>query len=195
MLSKDVKKSSASLDAFRKEANKLKGQLEELENQNKLLTSFRKQTKATQDAGRAFREAEDKVANLGREMGKTDKPTKAMQAAMAKARRDVKKANTEYNRQREALAKLRGSMSSAGLSTKNLKQQQAKLEQQLSETRTAFKRANESARQTARTLRNSNLKKTAKDAESASTSVGKLTRRFLGLAAAAGGLYTFKAKH
>ncbi|WP_163372323.1 hypothetical protein [Endozoicomonas acroporae] len=56
------------------------------------------------------------MANLGQEMGKTDKPTKAMQATMAKARRDVKKANTEYNRQREALAKLRGSMSSAGLS-------------------------------------------------------------------------------
>ncbi|MBO9484846.1 hypothetical protein J7439_26010, partial [Salinisphaera sp. G21_0] len=184
---RDVKKSSASLDAFRQEANKLKGQLEELENQNKLLSSFKKQANATHDASRAFREAEDKVARLGREMGKTDKPTKAMQTAMAKARKDVKKANTEYNRQREALAKLRGSMSSAGLSTKNLKQQQAKLEQQLNDTRTAFKRADESARQTARSLRNSNLKKTARDAESASTSVGKLTRRFLGLAAATTG--------
>ncbi|MBO9496994.1 tape measure protein, partial [Thalassotalea sp. G20_0] len=188
LLSKDVKKSSASLDAFRQEANKLKGQLEELENQNKLLSSFKKQAKATHDAGRAFREAEDKVARLGREMGKTNTPAKAMQAAMAKARKDVKKANTEYNRQREALAKLRGSMSSAGLSTKNLKQQ-AKLEQQLNDTRTAFKRADESARQTARSLRNSNLEKTARDAESASTSVGKLTRRFLGLAAATTGLY------
>ncbi|WP_422445446.1 tape measure protein [Endozoicomonas sp. ALB091] len=192
LLSKDVNKSSASLDAFRQEANKLKGQLEELENQNKLLSSFKKQAKTTHDASRAFREAEDKVARLGREMGKIDKPTKAMQTAMAKARKDVKKANTEYNRQREALAKLRGSMSSAGLSTKNLKQQQAKLEQQLNETRTAFKRADESARQTARTLRNSNLKRTAKDAESASTSVGKLTRRFLGLAAATTGLYALK---
>ncbi|MBO9484751.1 hypothetical protein, partial [Salinisphaera sp. G21_0] len=43
LLSRDVKKSSASLDAFRQEANKLKGQLEELENQNKLLSSFKKQ--------------------------------------------------------------------------------------------------------------------------------------------------------
>uniref|UniRef100_UPI0021472AD6 hypothetical protein n=1 Tax=Endozoicomonas sp. YOMI1 TaxID=2828739 RepID=UPI0021472AD6 len=34
-----------------------------------------------------------------------------------------------------------------------------------------------------------NLKKTARDAESASTSVGKLTRRFLGLAAATTGFY------
>ena len=189
LLSRDVKKSSASLDAFRQEANKLKDQLEELENQNKLLSSFKQQAKATHDAGRSFREAEDKVARLGREMGKADKPTKAMQTAMAKARKDVKKANTEYNRQRETLAKLRGSMSSAGLSTKNLKQQQARLEQQLNDTRTAFKRADESASQTARSLRNSNLKKTARDAESASTSVGKLTRRFLGLAAATTGFY------
>ncbi|WP_257296251.1 tape measure protein [Endozoicomonas sp. YOMI1] len=192
LLSRDVKKSSASLDAFRQEANKLKGQLEELENENKLLSSFKKQTKTTHDAGRAFREAEDKIARLGREMGKTGKPTKAMQTAMAKARKDVKKANTEYNRQREALAKLRGSMSFAGLSTKNLKQQQARLEQQLNDTRTAFKRADESAKKAAISLRNSNLKKTARDAKAASISIGQLSRRFLGLAAAAGGLYTLK---
>ncbi len=192
LLSKDVKKSSASLDAFKEETKKLKDQLKGLENQQNLLVSFKKQAKATQDAGRAFRGAEEKVAKLAKEIGKTGKPTKAMQAALAKARREVKKANTEYGRQREALAKLRGSMTSAGLSTKNLKDQQAKLERQIKETRKAFSRADESAKRTARTLRNSNLKKTARDADAASTSIGRLTRRFIGLAAAGAGLYAIK---
>ena len=48
LLSKDVKKSSAALDAFKEEAKQLKDQLKGLENQQNLLASFKKQAKACQ---------------------------------------------------------------------------------------------------------------------------------------------------
>ena len=191
-MSGKVKKSAESLNVLKGEAAALKDQLGKLKDQKKLLASFEKQTRATQEAGKAFSAAKANVERLAKEVGRAEKPTKGMQTALAKARREVKKSNSAYGHQREALAKLREQLTSAGLSTSKLAQQQERLEKEIEETGNAFEKTNKKIKVTDRTLKKSNLKKVARDANQASASIGGLTRRFAGLIGAAAGLYAIK---
>ena len=191
-LSGTVKKSAESLDGLKGEAASLKDELSKLKNQKALLSSFEKQTKVTHEAGKAFRAAEARVAKLAKEVGRAEKPTKAMQNALTRARQEVKKSNKEYGRQRESLAKLRGGLKGAGLSSSRLAQQQKKLSEEIKDTGHAFEKANKKIKATDRTLKKNNLKKVARDANQASASIGGLTRRFAGLIGAAAGLYAIK---
>ena len=191
-LSGTVKKSAESLDVLKGEAASLKEELSKLKNQKALLSSFKKQTRATHEAGKAFRAAEARVAKLAKEVGRAEKPTKAMQNALTRARQEVKKTNKEYGRQRESLAKLRGGLKGAGLSSSRLTQQQQKLSDEIEETGYAFEKANKKARQADRTFKRDTLKKVARDANKASSGIGSLTKRFAGLIAASAGLYAIK---
>ena len=191
-LSGTVKKSAESLDALKGEAASLKDELSKLKNQKTLLSSFEKQTRATHEAGKAFRAAEVRVAKLAEEVGRAENPTKAMQNALTRARQEVKKSNKEYGRQRESLAKLRGGLKGAGLSSSRLAQQQQKLSEAIKDTGQAFEKANRKVKAVDRTFKKDTLKKVARDANQASASIGGLTRRFAGLIGAAAGLYAIK---
>ncbi|WP_067582832.1 tape measure protein [Endozoicomonas ascidiicola] len=191
-LSGKVRQSAQSLDYLKGEAAELKEQLGKLKDQKTLLSSFEQQTRATHEAGKAFRAAQAKVERLARELDQAEKPTKAMQSALNRARQEVKKSNTAYGRQRETLAKLRGQLTKAGLSSSKLAQQQQKLSDEIDETGYAFEKANKKAKAADRTLKKNTLKKVARDAEQASSGIGRLTRRFTALIAAGAGLYTIK---
>ncbi|WP_419832787.1 tape measure protein [Endozoicomonas atrinae] len=191
-LSGKVKQSAESLDYLKGEAADLKEQLGKLKDQKTLLMSFEKQTRATYEAGKAFRAAQAKVSALAREVDRAEKPTKAMASALTKARQEVRKSNTAYGRQREALANLRNQLNKAGLSSTKLAQQQQKLSHEIEGTGYAFEKANKKAKAADHTFKKETLKKVARDAEQASSGIGRLTRRFAGLVAAGAGLYTIK---
>ena len=191
-LSGKVKKSADSLEVLKGEAADLQDQLKKLKEQKALLTSFEKQTKATKEASKAFNTAKAKVERLAKELNQAEKPTKGMKSALTKARQEVKKSNTAYGRQREVLAKLREQLTKTGLSSSKLAQQQERLAEEIEDTGNAFWKANKKAKEADRTLKKDTLKKVARDAEKASTSVGGLARRFAGLVAAGAGLYAIK---
>ncbi|WP_419535678.1 tape measure protein [Endozoicomonas sp.] len=191
-LSRPVKQSAASLESLRGEAQSLKSQLTELEEQQRLLSSFQKQTSTVRQAGRAFREAETKVERLAREYQQAEKPTKTLQRRLESARKAVVSANQSYHAQRQKLAELRKSLSQTGLSNRQLAQQQERVAQELRETSAAFQKANTRVKEASKSFRNSGLKNISRDAERASGSLGRLSRRFTGLVAAGAGLYTIK---
>ncbi len=72
---------------------------------DRLLSSFQKQTAAVRDAGRAFREAEEKVERLAREYQQADNPTKTLQRRLESARKTVIAANQSYHSQRQEAVK------------------------------------------------------------------------------------------
>ena len=191
-LSRPVKQSAASLESLRGEAKSLKGQLTELEKQQRLLSSFQKQTSTVREAGRAFREAEARVERLAREYQQAEKPTKTLQRTLESARKTVVSANQSYHQQRQKLAKLRNSLSQTGLSNRQLAQQQERLTQEVRETSAAFQKANTRVKEASKSFKHSGLKNISRDAERASGSLGRLSRRFAGLVAASVGLYSIK---
>ncbi|WP_066017380.1 tape measure protein [Endozoicomonas atrinae] len=191
-LSRPVKQSAASLESLRGEAQSLKSQLTELEKQQRLLSSFQKQTSAVREAGRAFREAEAKVERLAREYQQAEKPTKTLQRRLETARKAVVSANQSYHQQRQKLAELRKSLGQTGLSNRQLAQQQERVAQELRETSAAFQKASNRAKEASKSFRRSGLKNITKDAQQASSGISRLTRRFAGLIAAGAGLYIIK---
>ncbi|MGI9276869.1 MAG: hypothetical protein ACR2PT_18735 [Endozoicomonas sp.] len=191
-LSRPVQKSAAFLESLRNEARELKKKLSALEKQDRLLSSFQKQTAAVRDAGKAYREAEARVERLAREYQQADKPTKALQRSLESARKSVVSANQSYQNQRKKLSDLRSSLEQAGLSNRNLSAQQQKLKKELRKTSAAFKQVDAKAKQTSKTLKRNSLKSVARDADRASGSIGRLSQRFGALVAASVGLYTVK---
>ncbi|WP_066017707.1 tape measure protein [Endozoicomonas atrinae] len=191
-LSRPVKQSAASLESLRSTAKSLKSQLTELEKQQRLLSSFQKQTSAVRETGRAFREAEARVERLAREYQQAEKPTKTLQRRLESARKAVVSANQSYHQQRQKLAELRKSLSQMGLSNRQLAQQQERVAQEVRETSAAFQKANTRVKEASKSFRCSGLKNISRDAERASGSLGRLSRRFAGLVAAGAGLYTIK---
>ena len=192
-LSGTVKKSAESLDDLKGEAADLKDQLNTLSNQKALLSSFQQQTKVVLESGKAFRASEAKVAALAKEVDQAEKPTKAMTTALAKARQEVRKSNTAYGRQRETLANMRAQLSKAGLSSKHLARQQQKLSDEIEQTANAFDKASRKAKSADKALKQDTLKKVARDAERASSGIGRLSKRLAGLVAASVGLYPSSA--
>ncbi len=191
-LSRPVKQSAASLDFLRSKAQSLKSQLTKLEQQQRLLSSFQKQTSAVRGAGRAFREAEAKVERLAREYQQAEKPTKTLQRQLDSARKAVVSANQSYQQQRQKLAALRKSLSQTGLSNRQLAQQQERVAQEIRKTSSAFQKASNRAKEASKSFRRSGLNSISKDAQLASSGISRLTRRFAGLIAAGAGLYTIK---
>ena len=191
-LSRPVKQSAASLETLRPEANALKQKLADLEKQDRLLSSFQKQTAAVRDAGRAFREAEEKVERLAREYQQADNPTKTLQRRLESARKTVIAANQSYHSQRQTLAELRKSLEQVGLSNRKITHQQTQVAQAVRETSAAYQKASTRSKEASKNFRRSGLNKVAKAADRASGSLGRLSRRFAGLVAASVGLYTVK---
>ncbi|WP_263080682.1 tape measure protein [Endozoicomonas sp. Mp262] len=191
-LSRPVSQSASSLEKLREEARQLKTRLSDLQQQDKLLSSFKAQTQAVRDAGKAYREAEEKVEQLAREYGNADKPSRQMQQSLEAARKSVIAANQSYQKQREKLSQLRSGLKDAGLSNRNLTAQQNKLQKELKQTSTAFETLNSRVKSTARNIKNQSFSKLSKDADRASGSLQRLSGRFAALVGATVGLYGLK---
>ncbi|KEQ17651.1 coiled-coil domain-containing protein [Endozoicomonas numazuensis] len=86
-LSKTVLQSASSLESLRKEAKILKQKLPDLQRQDRLLSSFQKQTAVVRDAGKAYREAEARVEKLAREFQQTEKPSRSLQRSLESAQK------------------------------------------------------------------------------------------------------------
>ncbi len=144
------------------------------------------------DAGKAYREAEEKIERLAREYSNADKPSRQMQRSLEAARKSVIAANQSYQKQREKLGQLRNGLKDAGLSNRNLTAQQNKLQKELKQTSTAFETLNSRVKSTARNIKNQSFSKLSKDADRASGSLQRLSGRFAALVGATVGLYGLK---
>ncbi|WOG28757.1 tape measure protein [Endozoicomonas sp. 8E] len=191
-LSKTVYQSATSLESLRKEAQTLKQKLSDLQKQDRLLSSFQKQTAAVRDAGKSYREAEVRVEKLAREFQQTEKPSRSLQRSLESARKSVVSTSRAYQAQRQKLAGLRSSLEQAGLSNKNLSAQQQRLQKELKETASALQKVDAKAKTSSRTFKRSGFRQLARDADRASGSMGRLSQRFGALVAASVGLYTVK---
>lgn len=191
-LSKTVLQSASSLESLRKEVQALKQKLPDLQKQDRLLSSFQKQTAAVRDAGKAYREAEARVEKLAREFQQTEKPSRALQRSLESARKSVVSASRAYQAQRQKLAGLRSSLEQAGLSNRNLSVQQQRLQKELKETASALQKVDARAKTSARLFKRSGFRQLARDADRASGSMGRLSQRLGALVAASVGLYTVK---
>ncbi len=98
----------------------------------------------------------------------------------------------KFSQQRQKLAELRKSLNQTGLSNHQLAQQQERVTQEIRETSAAFQKANTRAKEASKSFRRSGLKNISRDAERASGSLSRLSRRFAGLVAASVGLYSIK---
>ena len=191
-LSKTVLQSASSLESLRKEAQTLKQKLSDLQKQDRLLSSFKKQTAAVRNAGKAYREAEVRVEKLAREFQQTEKPSRSLERSLESARKSVVSASRAYQALRQKLAGLRSSLEQAGLSNRNLSAQQQRLQKELKETASALQKVDARAKTSARTFKRSGFRQLARDADRASGSMGRLSQRLGALVAASVGLYTVK---
>ncbi|MGI9278335.1 MAG: tape measure protein, partial [Endozoicomonas sp.] len=191
-LSKTVLQSASSLESLRKEAQTLKQKLTDLQKQDRLLSSFQKQTVVVRDAGKAYREAEARVERLARKFQQTEKPSRSLQRSLESARKSVVSASRVYQAQRQKLAELRSSLEQAGLSNRNLSAQQQLLQKELKETASALQKVDTRAKGSTRTFKRLGFRKLARDADRASGSMGRLSQRLGALVAASVGLYTIK---
>ncbi|WP_081869854.1 tape measure protein [Endozoicomonas numazuensis] len=191
-LSKTVLQSATSLESLRKEAQILKQKLSDLQKQDRLLSSFQKQTAAVRDTGKAYREAEARVEKLAREFQQAEKPSRSLQRSLESARKSVVSASRAYQSQRQKLAGLRSSLEQAGLSNRNLSAQQQRLQKELKETASALQKVDARAKTSARSFKRIGFRQLARDADRTSGSMSRLSQRLGTLVAASVGLYTVK---
>ncbi|WP_422139012.1 tape measure protein [Endozoicomonas sp. ALC020] len=191
-LSKTVLQSATSLESLRKEAQTLKQKLFDLQKQDRLLSSFQKQTAAVRDTGKSYREAEARVEKLAREFQQTEKPSRSLQRSLESARKSVVSASRAYQAQRQKLSGLRSSLEQAGLSNRNLSVQQQRLQKELKETASALQKLDAKAKSSTHSFKRSGFRQLARDADRASGSMGRLSQRLGALVAASVGLYTIK---
>ncbi|WP_196220804.1 hypothetical protein, partial [Sansalvadorimonas verongulae] len=75
-----------SLESLDKQAQSLKSRLKTLEQQSRLLSSFKAQAATVQSVGRSYREAKLKVEQLAREQAQSVAPSKKLERQLAAAR-------------------------------------------------------------------------------------------------------------
>ena len=82
------------------------------------------------ETSKKFREAQEKVRQLGAQMSGTAAPTDAMRNAFSKAERDAARLKDQLTQQKGKLAELGGSLKTAGVNTKSFSGEQARLAQE-----------------------------------------------------------------
>ncbi|SBW09095.1 membrane hypothetical protein [uncultured Alphaproteobacteria bacterium] len=98
-----------------------------LDKLNLQVQGYRRLGREVLEAGRAHRDAQEKVKGLAREIAATETPTKKQEAALAAARREVVRTAAAEDAKRQRLVALRGELNAAGVDTRNLAQAERKL--------------------------------------------------------------------
>ena len=109
------------------QVDRLGATIKKTQEQSRRIQSFRRLQGGLIEAEDAARKAKDRVALLGREMRRTETPTKKMRAAMARAHQEVHRANKRVDEQRQALNKQRLAIKRVGLATTKLDAQEKRL--------------------------------------------------------------------
>ena len=111
LLSRIVRKSGDALEQLEEQAKGLKSRFKTLEQQSRLLASFKSQASTVQHVGRAYRVAKEKVEQLAREQASAVNPSKLLERQLSAARKTVSGLSVQYQKQQQKLAGLRGSVS------------------------------------------------------------------------------------
>jgi len=116
----------AVTDAERQKAEALK-ETARLDKTEKQIQGYRHLGLQVLEAGRAHRDAQDKVKALAREIAASEEPTKAQEKALAAARREVVRAAAAEEAKKQRLAALRGELNAANIDTRKLADAERKL--------------------------------------------------------------------
>lgn len=106
------------------EINKRMGDLGKQQAANKRVVELRQ---GLLSANREFNAARQRVQELGAQMKRTEKPTKAMVREYKRAQTEVRRANKDLEKQREALRKVEAEAGAVGKSVATLTQEQERL--------------------------------------------------------------------
>jgi len=109
------------------EARMLGERINELEQQQGAIASFRLLKKELGETTARLEQAKAKATALGREMGEAEKPTKALSTAFNNAKTQAQKLEIAEQQQTLALQSLRGELSQSGIKTNQLNSAQKQL--------------------------------------------------------------------
>jgi len=96
------------------------------------IESFRKMKTDLRDTEKAWKDAQTRVAELGREISETDRPTKRLVAAFNQSQKSARRAKNAFEKQRLTLHNLRQELAGAKINTKGLSRAQNDLKKKTS---------------------------------------------------------------
>ena len=105
---------------------------------NKDVEHFKKLKIANRDTNKELAESKEKASRLGHELANTANPSAKLRREFEKARKQVKRLETQQTSQRENLNLLRGTLRQASISTRNLGEDQRRLQQQTQQATAAM---------------------------------------------------------
>ncbi len=129
--------SSSSSDAARA-LKAAKDRLKELNAQQAQVGEFRTLKTNLQETAAKLTEAQAKVGTLARAFGQAGPPTRAMERALASAKREAAALGVQHTQQQEKLQQLRTRLSAAGISTRELGTQSQRLRSDIAATNAAI---------------------------------------------------------
>jgi TP901 family phage tail tape measure protein len=113
---KDLKKIGGSTAQI----EKLTADLAKLNAQAGKIGEFRDASRALDQAGLAYRKAQQDVRKLAAEIAATDRPTRQMKASFERAKREAASAATAFKQQGQAVRSMRSALDGAGIPVKGL---------------------------------------------------------------------------
>lgn len=113
--------------ALSQNLQKTRGNLKQLESQQKLINQFKQLKVAVLDKNNALQAAKNKAQALAQQLNATTKPTKAMQVAFERARSAVKKLEAEQQKYIQKLISTRQALNDSGINTRRLSVAQQEL--------------------------------------------------------------------
>ncbi len=129
--------SSSSSDAARA-LKAAKDRLKELNAQQSQVGEFRTLKTNLQETAAKLTEAQAKVGSLARAFTQAEQPTRAMERALASAKREAAALGAQHTQQQEKLQQLRTRLSAAGISTRELGTQSQRLRSDIAATNAAI---------------------------------------------------------
>ena len=129
--------SSSSSDAARA-LKAAKDRLKELNAQQAQVGEFRTLKTNLQETAAKLTEAQAKVGSLARAFTQAEQPTRAMERALASAKREAAALGAQHTQQQEKLQQLRTRLSAAGISTRELGTQSQRLRSDIAATNAAI---------------------------------------------------------
>ncbi len=133
---------SSSFMAATKNANQLDQQIKKLSTAQDKVTRFRNLKKEIGDTEKRFQAAQGEVNRLAKEIRQAEKPTREMERAFERAKREAGSLKDNLSSQRSELQTLPSSLSETGVSTRNLANDNAKLARELDRVTAAKEKQN-----------------------------------------------------
>ncbi|WP_281648966.1 tape measure protein, partial [Parendozoicomonas sp. Alg238-R29] len=192
LLSRIVRKSSDSLKQLEDQTQSLKSRLKTLEQQSRLISTFKAQATTVQSVSRAYREARLKVEQLAREQGQSATSSKRLERQLTAARKTVSGLSVQYQTQQRKLSGLRDELNKNGLSNRNLNKQQNRLQAELKQTSQSLEQVQRKAKQSRSALKKTGFREMGRDARRAEGRIERLGASLRNLVLASTGVYLLK---